>query len=592
MISRTLSLAYAAALAIPAVQAAAPYCLAGESCFPDDAALASFNKTVSGALIKVVPYGAACYKATYDADECKRISDINEDNDYRQSLPGRFGSQAGQQGVLLLTESVAGVMYTNMEQISEIGCPVPTPNENETAPAAIDSECTLGNMPSYVVNVTSTEQVAETVKFAAEHNLRLRIKNSGHDYTGRSSGAGALSIWTRHLTTTEAVSSFVPESCNSAGHDVVVAGSGVNVEELYNWGAENGQVTIGGYTTTVGAAGGYILGGGLGPLVPIYGLGVDNLLQIEVVTADGEVKIANACQNTDLFWALRGGGGAFGVTTRIWLKSHPALPAINTVAGAIGCQDYESYSRLIQNWVDNAVALRDSGHFGIWESEGASLGMQLINIIPFQSEEDIRSANETLEEVQSVVEVEGCTPVIKAAQFTGASSFNDAYQGVIWPVAQPGSLVGVNLQDHSRLVTYDAIANDDSRQAIIDSILALPAEVPFIWQNNCGNEVTKIAKDATSVHPDWRDSFAFIDVPIFGPWSGTTAEQNATSADTDRNLTATYGTTQYYNEQYSSENWQLDYFGANYERLLQIKNSVDPNRVFNCPECVGSEDGY
>ncbi|KAI0813096.1 FAD-binding domain-containing protein [Xylaria sp. FL0064] len=575
MFHRNLSLAYAAALAIPAVQAAAPYCLAGESCFPDDAALNTFNQTVNGALIKVVPYGAACYQATYDADECKKLAEINGDNDYRQSLP-------------------AGVMYTNLELISEIGCPVPDPKEDGSAPDPVASECTLGNMPSYVVNATSAGQVVEAVKFAAEHNLRLRIKNSGHDYTGRSSGAGALSIWTRHLTSTETVSSFVPEGCasGSSSHDVVVAGAGVNVEELYNWGAQNGQVTIGGYTTTVGAAGGYILGGGLGPLVPIFGLGVDNLFQVGIVTADGGVKIANECQNGDLFWALRGGGGAFGVTTRIWMKSYPALPAINTVAGSVGCKDFESYSNLISSVVDNTTALRDLGHLGIWESAGAQLGMTLINIIPFQSGETIRTANQTVEEVQAVVGVDGCTAALQGSQFTGSSSWNDAYQGVVWPIAQPGSLVGINLQDHSRLVTYDAISDENQRQLIKDAILSLPAEIPFIWQNNCGNEATKVAKDATAVHPDWREAFAFIDVPIFGVWSGTTTKQNATSADTDRNLTSAFGSTQYYNEQYSSSNWQRDYFGSNYDRLLQIKNSVDPNRVFNCPECVGSEDGY
>ncbi|KAI0459092.1 FAD-binding domain-containing protein [Xylaria acuta] len=574
MYSRTLKLAYAAALALPAAQAAAPYCLSGESCFPDDATLSTFNGTVNGALIKVTPYGAACYKATYDADECKRLTEIKGDNDYRQSLP-------------------AGVMYTNLEQISEIGCPLPDPTEDGSAPAAIDSECTLGNMPSYVVNATSTAQIAKAVKFAAEHNLRLRIKNSGHDYTGRSSGVGSLAIWTRHLTSTEAVSAFVPEGCNNAeGHDVVVAGSGVNVEELYNWGADNGQVTIGGYTTTVGAAGGYILGGGLGPLVPIFGLGVDNLLQVELVTADGEVKIANECQNSDLFWALRGGGGAFGITTRIWLKSYPALAAVNTVAGQVGCKDYESYTRLINSLVDNAVALRDDGHFGIWESSIGQLGMALVNIIPYQSQADVKTANETLEEVRAVVSVDGCTAAIQGAQFTGSASWNDAYQGVVWPIAQPGSKVGINLQDHSRLVTYNAMHDEEKRQLIKDSILSLPAEIPFIWQNNCGNEVTNVAEDATSVHPDWRNAFAFIDVPVFGPWSGTTAEQNATSAETDRNITSAYGTTQYYNEQYDSTNWQADFFGSNYDRLLKIKDSVDPNRVFSCPLCVGSEDGY
>ncbi|KAI1817328.1 FAD-binding domain-containing protein [Poronia punctata] len=572
MFSRALSLACAAGLVLH-TRAAAPYCLAGESCFPDEATLSAFNESVDGALIKISPYGAACYKDTYDADECKRLADTKETNDFRQTLPG-------------------GVMYTNLEQISDLGCPVPDANEDESAPAAIESECSLANTPSYAVNVTSTQQIVETVKFAAKHNLRLRIKNSGHDYSGRSSGAGALSIWTRHLTSTEAVSDFVPKGCSSDGHDVVVAGSGVNVEELYDWGAENGKVTIGGYTTTVGAAGGYILGGGMGPLAPWFGLGVDNLVQIEVVTADGQVKIANECENSDLFWAVRGGGGVFGVTTRIWLKAHPALAAVNTVGGQVGCEDTEAYGRLINSLVDNQVSLRDLGHTGIWESSGEQLGMALINIVAYQNEDEVKTADETLAEVTEVVGVDGCTPALKASQFTGSASWNEAYQGVVWPVAQPASRVGVNLQDYSRLVSNDAINDEEQRQLIKDTILSLPAEIPFIWQNNCGSEANKVAKDATAVHPDWRDSFAFIDVPIFGPWSGSTAEQNATGIETEKNLTAAFGTTQYYNEQFVSENWQRDFFGSNYERLLEIKDAVDPERVFNCPLCVGSEDGY
>jgi FAD/FMN-containing dehydrogenase len=107
------------------------------------------------------------------------------------------------------------------------------------------------------------------------------------------------------------VPTFVPKGCKNKASYVVKAGPGVDVEALYKWGGENGRVTIGGTTTTVGATGGYILGGGLGPLVPYYGMGVDNVLQYEVVTADGDIKIANECQNQDLFWAMRGGGGMY-----------------------------------------------------------------------------------------------------------------------------------------------------------------------------------------------------------------------------------------------------------------------------------------
>ena len=76
----------------------------------------------------------------------------------------------------------------------------------------------------------------------------------------------------------------------------------------------------------MGAAGGYI-GGGHSPISPIYGLAIDNMLEIDVVTADGNLLTANECTNTDLFWALRGGGGGtFGVTTRIVYKAHDPMP--------------------------------------------------------------------------------------------------------------------------------------------------------------------------------------------------------------------------------------------------------------------------
>lgn len=79
---------------------------------------------------------------------------------------------------------------------------------------------------------------------------------------------------------------------------------------------------------------------------------------------------------------------------------------------------------------------------------------------------------------------------------------------------------------------------------------------------------------------------------IFGPWSGSTTEQNATSAEIDRNSTSAFGSTQYYNEQYESPNWQTDFFGSNYDRLLEVKKTYDPEGVFSCPLCVGSENGY
>ena len=85
-------------------------------------------------------------------------------------------------------------------------------------------------------------------------------------------------------------------------------------------------VVVGGSAKSVGAAGGYVQGGGHSLLSPKYGLAVDNVLEVDVVIADGTLLTANKCSNSDIFWALRGGGaGTFGVVTRIIYKAHDPM---------------------------------------------------------------------------------------------------------------------------------------------------------------------------------------------------------------------------------------------------------------------------
>lgn len=182
-------------------------------------------------------------------------------------------------------------MYPNWELDSEngnVGCPVP-----DTIPTApLTGPCTLGALASFVVNASSADDIAKSVKFAAKFNLRLRIKNvcalfprlhrlfslqTGHDYTGRSSAPGSFTIWTGHLDSTELIPNFTPSGCSPfSSTPVIAAGPAVDVEQLYAAGAQYNVTTIGGATPSVGATGGYIIGGGTGLLATKYGLGVDS----------------------------------------------------------------------------------------------------------------------------------------------------------------------------------------------------------------------------------------------------------------------------------------------------------------------------
>ncbi|CAI4212813.1 unnamed protein product [Parascedosporium putredinis] len=149
--------------------------------------------------------------------------------------------------------------------------------------------CTRG-LPEYVVNVTSVKHVQAAVNFARNKNVRLVIKNTGHDFGGRSVGAGSLSVWTHNLKDFE----LIPEYRMGPYKGMAVRyGAGLEAWELYNHMAElNFTVTAAG-GRTVGANGGWFASGGHGTLTSTYGLGCDQALEIHAVTADGEYVVAN-----------------------------------------------------------------------------------------------------------------------------------------------------------------------------------------------------------------------------------------------------------------------------------------------------------
>ena len=122
---------------------------------------------------------------------------------------------------------------------------------------------------------------------------------------------------------------------------------------------------------------------------------------------------------------------------------------------------------------------------GIWALTRP--GMALLSLVTYNDTADVVSANETLKQLDLFSTVEGCTPNLAPKQFTGPTSFYDAYQGVIQPTVEAASKVGVNLQDLSRIVSYDIINDKTRLQAVKDYILGLPAAQPFLWQNSKGS---------------------------------------------------------------------------------------------------------
>ena len=180
---------------------------------------------------------------------------------------------------------------------------------------------------AYAVMAESTDDVVAAVHFARQNNLRLVVKGGGHSYQGTSNAADSLLIWTRKMNAVTLHDAFIGVGCE--GHPPKHA---VTVEAGANWGqvydavtTKEGRYVQGGGCLTVGVAG-LIQSGGFGSFSKAYGLAAASLLEAEVVTANGAVRIANACTNPDLFWGIKGGGGgSLGVVTRLTLQTH-SLP--------------------------------------------------------------------------------------------------------------------------------------------------------------------------------------------------------------------------------------------------------------------------
>ena len=175
----------------------------------------------------------------------------------------------------------------------------------------------VAKVPALVLQPTSAHDVAAAVGFARDHGLLLSIKGGGHNIAGTSIAEGGLTLDMSRMRDV----TVDPEA------KLAHVGPGCLLQDVDRATQEHGLATVLGFISEVGVAG-LTLGGGLGYLTRRFGWTVDNLEEVEIVTADGEIRTANRDENADLFWALRGGGANFGVVTRFTFRLHEVGPTV------------------------------------------------------------------------------------------------------------------------------------------------------------------------------------------------------------------------------------------------------------------------
>ncbi|PHH68281.1 hypothetical protein CDD82_680 [Ophiocordyceps australis] len=531
-------------------------CIPGDSCWPDDAAWATLNDTLHGRLIKSSPLASVCHDPHYDEEACNALAKA-------WPLP-----------------------QTLYPHASEIMAPY-WQNQSCDAFTPRSSPCRIGNYADYAVNISTADHVSTALQFADKHNIRVVIKNTGHDYLGKSTGKGSLSLWTHNMKNLD----FISYSSSGYTGPAVKMGAGVQAFEAYTAAASHGLRVVGGECATVGVAGGYLQGGGHSILSSTYGLAADQALEYEVVTANGTCLVASPSENSNLYWALSGGGGGtYGLVLSATVKAFKdgivggAILQFNNTGDTFwqGVQDFFA-------WVPDVV---DSGSTVLWSVTNSSFVVLPITA-PGKSEAQVEHLLEPLVSKMKKLNISLFTSV------TSFPTYLEHFDHYLGPL--PYGLPMINFADVSisgRLIPQRVLRNTSSNRDFIQTLkLSLPDSNYTIGGVvlNAAHSVAGNSASSNAVLPAWRDTnvhvLSLAHWDFDAPLSSNLARNDYINQVTVPALTALAPESgAYLNEgNIAQKHWQKEFYGANYDRLRRIKHMYDPKDVFFADTAVGSE---
>lgn len=487
---------------------------------------------------------------------------------------------------------------------------------------------------AYAVAAETANDVVAAVNFARDNNMRLVVRGGGHSYLGTSSAPDSLMIWTRRMSTITLHDAFVPQGCEGrvAAQPAVSVGAGAIWMHTYNAvTTKGGRYVQGGGCGTVGVAG-LVLGGGFGSYSKNYGTAAASLLEAEIVTADGVVRIANACTHPDLFWALKGGGGGtFGVVTRVTLRTHDLPERFGFASTSIHAASDDAMRRLIGRFLEFYAASLMNPHWG--EIVTIRPGRRLEITMDSQGLDDQQSEAVWQPFLRWVAEAgddfEFLTPpLIRSgpARHRWDPAFLKAHlPGAIHTDDRPGasedniywsanvSEAGHFIHGYESVWLPASLLQADRREQLADALFAAGklASVELHFQKGLAGappDVLAAAAD-TATNPAVLDAFVLAIIASEGPpaypglpgYAPDIAAARHDAAQVAKAMVALRSVVRdpgsYVAESsFFEREWQRCYWGTNYQRLLEVKQKYDPGGLFFVHHGVGSEawsaDGF
>ena len=436
------------------------------------------------------------------------------------------------------------------ELAAQVSGPVFEPSDADYDAARAVHNGLIDRRPAVIVRCRTASDVAATLVFARRCGLEVSVRGGGHNVAGRAVTHGGVMIDLAEMKEIE-----IDPDAGTARAEGGVLWAGLN-----DAAAEHGLAVTGGAVSTTGI-GGYTLGGGLGWLMAKHGLAADNLIGVELVTADGETLDVGPDSHPDLFWALRGGGGNFGVATSFTYRLHP----LQTVVGGLIAHPIDAAPDLLRFYRDAVATCSDD--LTVWAGlvhapDGS--GTKLSALVVFHTG-DAEAAERDLAPFKSwgsplMVEVGPMPyPVMNTILDDGfpTGSFN------YW------------------LSSFTRGLPDELIDTVVARFASAPSPMMAILFEHFHGAVTRVGATDTAV--PHRDEGWNLLLPSVWIDPDDTAASVAWTRDTFAALQPHLGRGRWLN--YLGDDQADDAiraaYGPNYDRLVEIKRRYDPDNVFH-----------
>ncbi len=551
----------------------------GDAAWPTSKAWAELNRAVNGNLIKVDTLFAPCISESTSA-ACKDVAQNMRNPFYLGDQPG--GTQ------------VSGWL-------------------NAWTPE-----------PSvYAIKAQSTADVIAGVNFARENNLRLVVKGAGHSYQGTSNAPDSLLIWTRAMNQVTLHDAFIPAGGEGkiAPVNAVTSRSGAVWIDLYHAVTTvAGRYVQGGGCTDVGVAG-LIQSGGFGSFSKGFGSAASNLLEAEIVTADGIVRVANAFTNPDLFWAIKGGGGgSWGVVTQVTLRTYPLPAYFGAAWGKISANSDAAFHRLIEHFLDFYTVNLFNPHWGEQVSLKPDNTLEISMVCQGLDGQQAKQIwKPFFDWIYAAPKDFSVVDNLSAGEYEARSWWNVKDNHSLIPDKREGApkyhgwwtgdqdQVGIFLHGFDSLWLPSSLLESAHRKQLANALFQSSRHKRLQLHFNkglAGAPPEMIANaTATATNRAACDAFALAliadgEKPAYPGFAGASVDIDGAVKDAnqiDLAAQALYkivpNAGSYVSESnYFNPDWQRAFWGENYSRLQAIKNKYDPDGLFFVHHGVGSEE--